>query len=180
MSTSIGSTSICSTSICSICRETVNSISAIYPCSCNYARHRACLYRWLKQAPTHYKTKCEVCLKKYSIDGPNSILNYNDNEITNYINNPPLCNTLQRNNNMYEIDSFGYYELSKFKRRVVSFTLVILTTLGYYIYIHQPNSSFSAICLIISIIMSECFGLFFFYKIFTSCRSLARVVPVDS
>ena len=152
-----------STSICSICRETVNSISVIYPCSCNYARHRSCLYKWLKHAPMHYKTKCEVCLQKYSIDGPNSILNYNDLDITNFINNPHLCNTLQRNtlqrnNNMYEIDIFGYYELSKLKRRIVSVILVILTLLGYYIHYYQPTNSFTAIYLMISIIMSECFG----------------------
>ena len=190
-SINISNTNICS--ICIICREPVNSISGIYPCCCKYARHRSCLYNWLKLSPRHYKTKCEVCLQPYSTDGPNSILNYNDSDINNYINDPYIDITLPQNSfinndHMHRIDIFGCYELSKLKRTIVTFFIILMTGLGYYIYYNLPKNVFTAICFMVSIIISECVGFVFLYKLFIYCRCCrygrtgrtpARVIPVE-
>ena len=190
MSTQICSINTCSinisnTNICSICREPVNSISGIYPCCCKYARHRECLFNWLKLAPHQYKTKCEVCLQSYSTDGPNSILNYNDSDINDpYIDNTLPQNSFINNDHMHPIDIFGCYELSKLKRTIVTLFLILMTGLGYYIYYNLPKSVFTVICFMVSIIISECVGFVFLYELFIYCiccrasRTPSRVIPV--
>ena len=160
------------TNICIICHEPVNSIELIYPCSCHYPKHRLCLDKWIQYAPLLFKKKCEICLTKYKLKGPNNI---------NYI-----IKNLNNNHNHYLIDTttmnclekcyyyLGIYNLGENSRKYV--IAIILINFMSFIILIKIITRYQFI-LIIFFFIGQSLLINILYKISINLSIRSRVIP---
>lgn len=169
---------------CIICREPIDMVSIIYPCSCNYPRHRSCLYKWLKLAPPRFKTRCEVCHKKYSINGPNSIRDYNDNIINYYINNPRTDVITTGSLSIGRTDICGFYQLQPYQQFICMTLIMTTISFGFILFFHTSKNLLKVILFMASIMLMEfvlicCLFQCCEYFKYNRSRTRSQVIPID-